>query len=157
MICDLCRKKASRLHRGVQGSYCDSCVDGAEERTKKLYAELRAEELMLMPEMLKIEDFERFMLKMSLFYLDHLKPEDIRHFRATAPQILQPFFMCLHLKDLVVEKMPLNYVSSMEAGEDARGTYGGTYQFKREVPDSVIIKALEDAGLISKREKGEGS
>jgi len=157
MICDECNERVKTLHQNFYGAYCDKCVGGADDRAKKLYAELRKEELLSGPEFFTLKDFERFMMKFSLYFLDNMSRESTKRIRGTIPQLLQPVFMCLHLKDLVVEKMPLNYVSSMKSEGRDRFHYGATYQFKRDVPKAVVIKAMEDAGLIRAGEREEGS
>lgn len=148
MICDECKKDVGTLNQSYYGSYCDTCVKGSDDRARKLYAELLAEEPLAMPELLKLEDFERFMLKFSLRYIEAMPAGDKQRLRGETPQLLKPFVMSMHLKDLVVDKMPLNYVSSLDAEGLGKMFYGAVYQFKRPVPRSVVLKALEDAGLI---------
>ena len=157
MICDGCKKKFGKLHIGYYGSYCDECVRGSDERAKKLYAELQAEDPMSMPPMLAVADFERFVLKFAIGYIEKMPAGDKQRLRGTTPMLLQPYQMALHLKDLIVEQIPLNYVSSMNVDGPDRMLYGGTYQFKRLVPDNVIVKAMEKAGLLRIGESGEGT
>jgi hypothetical protein len=87
------------------------------------------------------------MLKFTLHYLRSMPDGEKQRLRGTLPALLQPMKMVLHLKDLVIEQMPLNYVSSMNVEGPNRLHHGATYEFKRLVPDTVIIKALVAAGV----------
>lgn len=157
MICDHCKGKFPRVHATYYGMFCNDCLPGSDDRERKLYKELQDEQPLEMPELLDLAAFERFMLKFSLRYIDSMPKGSKERIKGTTPLLLQPRVMSLHLKDLVVEKMPLNYVSSMDADGREKMFYGGTYQFKRKVPSTVILKALKDAGLIEFGEKGERS
>jgi hypothetical protein len=147
MICDECRKKLSILNMTFFGDFCNECLPGSDARGRKLHQELLEEAPLSMPPMLKLDDFERFMLKFVLHYLKTMPEAERQRLRATVPALLHPMKMLLHLKDLVIEKLPLNYVSSMDAEGREKMFHGGTYQFKRLVPDTVVIKALIDAGV----------
>jgi hypothetical protein len=153
MICDDCMGKFDALHQTYYGDFCSSCIKGSDERGRQYFDELLAEDVLSMPPMLKLEDFERLMMKFTLHYLRSMPEGEKQRLRGTMPILLQPMKMSLHLKDLVIEQIPLNYVSSMNAEGIDRAFHGATYQFKRLVPDTVIIKALIDAGIADpKRE-----
>jgi len=147
VICDGCKLKFDLIHQTYYGDFCRECINGSDDRGRKLFDELLAEPVMSMPPLMKLEDFERMMLKFTLHYLRSMPDGEKQRLRGTLPMLLQPMKMVLHLKDLVVDQMPLNYVSSMNAEGRDRLFHGATYQFKRLVPDTVIIKALVDAGI----------
>lgn len=153
MICDDCKKKFSKVHATYYGNFCDRCIKGSDDRGRRLHAELLEESALSMPPLLSLEDFERLMLKFTLHYLQTMPNAERQRLRSTLPALLQPTKMVLHLKDLVIEKLPLNYVSSMGAEGADRLFHGGTYQFKRLVPDSAIIKALIDAGVADPKKE----
>lgn len=148
MICDHCKKQVTALNTGYYGAFCNECVKGSDDRERKLYAELFQEDPLAMPPLLKLEDFERFMLKFSLRYIEQMPAGERQRVRGTVPQLLKPFVMSLYLKDMVIDKMPLDYVSSLNAEGLSQMFYSAVYQFKKPVPERVVLKALEDAGLI---------
>jgi hypothetical protein len=147
MICDDCRGKFEALHQTYYGDFCQNCIKGSDERGRQYFDELLAEPVLSMPPMLKLEDFERVMLKFTLHYLKSLPEGERQRLRGTIPTLLQPMKMLLHLKDLVIDQIPLNYVSSMNVEGANRMHHGATYEFKRLVPDTVVIKALVAAGI----------
>jgi hypothetical protein len=147
VICDKCKKKFSIIHQTYYGDFCNECVKGSDDRGRKLHAELLEEPVLSMPPFLDLEAFERLMLKFTLHYLRSMPDGERQRLRGTLPVLLQPAKMVLHLKDLVVDQMPLNYVSSMNAEGHERMFHGATYQFKRLVPDTVIVEALVAAGI----------
>ena len=135
------------LNLTYYGDFCADCLKGSDDYGRKLFEELLAEPALSMPPLMTLEDFERLILKFTLHYLRSMPDAERQRIRGTLPVLLQPMKMVLHLKDLVVDKIPLNYVSSMNAEGHEKMFHGGTYQFKRLVPDTVIIKALVDAGV----------
>lgn len=153
MICDDCRGKFDLLHQTYYGDFCAGCIKGSDDRGRMYFDELLAESPLSMPPMLKLEDFERVMLKFTLHYLKSMPDGERQRLRGTMPILLQPMKMLLHLKDLVIEQIPLNYVSSMNAEGREKMFHGGTYQFKRLVPDTVIMKALIAAGVADPKKE----
>lgn len=155
MICGLCLKKVDRASVTAYGVICPQCLPNVDTKEKALYAELLEEDAVSMPPLLDVDAFERLMLKFALHYLSKIGPEHQEHLRKTKPILLWPRTMALWMKEKVVDKIPLLYVSSMNAEGREALFHGGTYEFKKSVPDSVVLEALRKAGFITV--EGEGA
>ena len=152
MICGLCFKKVDQVSMTSYGIVCAECLPGLDKRERALYAELLKEDAVSMPPLLDVDAFERLMLKFALHYLAKLGPEHTQHLRKTKPVLMRPRMMALWMKEKILDAIPLYYVSSMNAeGRDAL-FHGGTYEFKKDVPDGVVLEALRKAGFITMEE-----
>lgn len=144
----MCLTRVEQASVTGYGIICPKCLPGLSDREEALYLELTLEDPMSMPPFLDVDAFERFILKFSLHYLVKLPLKHLRHLRQSRPILLRPRMMALYLKEKVTDLLPLYYVSSMNAeGKDAL-FHGGTYEFKKAVPDSVVLEALRKTGFI---------
>ena len=84
---------------------------------------------------------------MALKSLARMSPADRRDIADRVPSLLNPRDFSLHLKEVILEQMPRFYVSEMDHQGHGRMFSSGTYCFKCKVPDSVILTAIEKAGL----------
>lgn len=149
VICGMCLARVEQASITAYGIVCPSCLPGISDREEALYRELLAEDALSLPAFLDVDAFERFVLKFSIHYLSKLSPEHLGHLRRSKPILLRPRMMALYLKEKVTDLIPLYYVSSMNAeGKDAL-FHGGTYEFKKAVPEKVVLEALKKAGFIT--------
>lgn len=149
MICGICLVKTEQAAVTSYGIVCPVCLPGVNGREEALYKELLMEEALGMPEALDVDAFERFMLKFALHYLAGLSAEHTGHLRQSRPILLRPRMMALFMKEKVIARIPLLYVSSMNAEGRDRLFHGGTYEFKKAVPDVAIYEAIQKAGFIT--------
>jgi hypothetical protein len=147
MICEICLSKVKKVSATAYGIACRNCLPGLPEREERLYAELLGEGALSIPPFLDIHSFERFVLKFSLHYLASLCPDHVKRLLKSNPRMLVPRVMANWLKDKILKRIPLMYVSMMEAEEKDKELYAGVYQFKRPVPYQIILDAIEKLSL----------
>jgi hypothetical protein len=152
MICEICLSKVKKVSATAYGIACRNCLPGLPEREEKLYAELLGEGVLSIPPFLDTDAFERFVLKFSLHYLANLGQEHVEHLLKSNPRLLAPRVMANWLKDKILKRIPLMYVSMMEAEEKDQHPHTGTYQFKKPVPHKVILDAIEKLSLETRDE-----
>src|SRR5262249_60054760 len=110
--------------------------------------ELRLEDPLTMPDLFRVPEFDRFVLKLAVFLLDRLSPQVRELFRKRAPSLLEPLEMALELKERVLRHLPASHVELEEAVGLARLFRGGTFSFRRPVPAPLVVEAIRRAGLL---------
>lgn len=149
MICGFCLRRSERVAVTSYGTVCPECLPGLESRELALYHELIQEESTGMPPFLDIEDFERLVLKFAIHWLARASLETIRHLRESQPSLLRPRMLALFMKERIIGKIPMMYVSAMDSEGHDSLFHGGTYEFKKKVPDAVVLEAMRKAGYVT--------
>lgn len=113
-------------------------------RAEQLHTELLKEPVHEIPAELAVPDFERWVLKVAVHFLQSLEEEGGKD---ALPLYLQrPEIAALRIKELVVEKLPDGYIATERNPSLLGPDY--LYTFPQPIPRQVFIQAAVDAGVL---------
>jgi hypothetical protein len=119
-----------------------------EQRHERLLAELRAEDVWDMPVEFDMAGFHRHMLKVALYLIGLLTPQERQHCERAAPWMLDPDEFAMDLKGRVLQALPPEYVQLRHATGVERLLHDGSYTFLKPVPALLVVDALRRVGHL---------
>ena len=136
LICSACKNFAAQ-----QGRLCVRCHEDGE---------LKKENVTSCPELLGVDDFDRFMRKLAIHA--HAR-------RAADAEAITLDQMELGLRDAVLQALPLYYISIYEySPERQRQTgVGASFTLKTRIPQSVLYRTVEKLELWTPKDPPTGA
>jgi hypothetical protein len=145
--CVVCGQRASgnvAFVGPICGPACKLKVEARNEEARKV---MLAEDMWSCPEEMDIREFEKFMFKLAVHFIEKA-PETIKdQWRRESPDCLKPFPVYMEVKARVIRSIPMMYVSAMKTDDPQ----AGVYQFKKKVPKSVVLDALVKSKVLKER------
>ena len=148
--CRVCGATTSKALLYIGAYRNDSHKKKLQAQHEKKINDLRNESPFDMPTKFQVPDFEHFMLRLSVHFLDHHGEHVLANINR---MLLIPEQLALSFKEMVLRHIPHEYVGEEPYRDWDRLFAGGQYWFKKPVPRKVVVDALEKSGVIEVKSK----